>query len=181
MGTHNRTSSRLTRWAFACGLVAAVAISSTDARADEVGAVQQREPAPTARARSARLEAHLHAAARQGRDSRHAVLLTGIVGGVAMIPVGVTLWHRPDAVSQSIGAGMTIGGAAPLLFTALSLSPSKIERLEREYERRLASGEDGGDLDRAIEAEWARLADRSHGTGCRWGTSRLASASRRRP
>jgi hypothetical protein len=79
------------------------------------------------------------ASAQQARAARRSIVFTGVVGGAAMVPVGLALWQRSDAVSQSVGAGLTIGGSAPLLFSALSLFPSTIDRLDASYERQHAA------------------------------------------
>jgi hypothetical protein len=124
--------------------VAVILLGSATVRADDAGGNL--------------LGVDLRAAAEQSRTSRRAVVLTGILAGAVMVPVGLALWHRSDAVSQSIGSGMTIGGAAPMVFSALSLSPTRIERLDARYERQLGWRQ-GASLDRETEAEWADLVD----------------------
>jgi hypothetical protein len=54
---------------------------------------------------------------------------------------------------------MTIGGAAPLVFSTLSLFPSSMERLDDTFERRRASGMASNDLVETTVADWRDAAD----------------------
>ncbi len=170
------------RWRFertlaipCASLVTCLVLAPTSARADEpaapvpiLGASPALRPplvgvAPGSEdPRASKLRIFLGESAREARASRRAILLTGIVAGAAMVPVGVTLWQRSDAVSQSIGAGLTIGGASPAAFSLLSLSQSSIERLADDYEARRESGESAVDVVGATEVEWAEIASASH-------------------
>jgi len=106
-----------------------------------------------------RLGAFLHASALEALSARRSIIVTGLVTGAALVPVGIVLWERSDAVSRSIGSGMTIGGAAPLVFSTLSLFPSSIERLDDTFERRRASGMTSNDLIERTLTDWRDAVD----------------------
>lgn len=140
-------------------------LTSTVARADDPAAPRPVpvDTAPVEATNAYQLDVFLQASARQARASRRAILFTGIVTGAAMVPVGSTLWQRSDAVSQTIGAGLTIGGAAPFAFSLLSVPPSSIERLAGAYEAQRTWGNNSqAELVRATERKWEEIASASH-------------------
>ncbi|HWZ89498.1 MAG TPA: hypothetical protein VNW92_11630, partial [Polyangiaceae bacterium] len=104
----------------------------------------------------------LQQSAISARDTRLAIAVTQITGGVAFLPAGIVLSTRKDPVSQSIGIGMAVGGGVPLLFSALSLLPSKMEGLRDHFEDRRASNMATDDLLRVTEDEWREAANASH-------------------
>jgi hypothetical protein len=109
-----------------------------------------------------RLHDALTLAARSARDGRTAGVATGLVAGAALVPAGILLARRSDAVSQSIGVGMTAGGTASLLFASLSLPTSSMERIAASFDARLASGASEDEIVHATEADWAAAADSGH-------------------
>jgi hypothetical protein len=109
----------------------------------------------------ARLEAFLHAAARDARDARHANLAAGLIAGVALLPTGIVLARRSDDLSQATGIGMEFGGGIPLALTPLSLLPSPMEQLEAGFAARRAGGMSDAELKRVTLIEWRELALRS--------------------
>jgi hypothetical protein len=104
----------------------------------------------------------LEQSAISARDTRLAIAVTQIVGGVTFLPTGIVLAARKDPVSQSIGIGMAVGGGVPLLFSALSLLPSKMEGLRDHFEQRRASNLTSAELLRITEHEWRETADASY-------------------
>jgi hypothetical protein len=91
-----------------------------------------------------------------------AIATTQIIGGVAFLPTGIVLAARKDPVSQSIGIGMAVGGGVPLLFSGLSLLPSKMEGLRDRFEERRTAGMARDELLRVTESDWRETADASH-------------------
>jgi hypothetical protein len=103
----------------------------------------------------------LQQSALSARDTRLAIAVTQIAGGGAFLPTGIVLAARKDPVSQSIGIGMAVGGGVPLLFSALSLLPSKMEGLRDHFEERRASHMASEELLRVTADEWRETANAS--------------------
>jgi hypothetical protein len=95
------------------------------ARADDAPAPSTRDPI------DARLEAGIEEAAEQGQASRTANAIAGAAGAAVLLPAGIALTLRSDAVSQSIGTGLAVNGGVSLLLLALSLPTSRAELLAR--------------------------------------------------
>jgi hypothetical protein len=104
------------------------------------------------------LDTFVHTAAKEAHDARRATLITTGAAGAALVPAGIAIAQRPDDVSRSIGIGMTFGGAIPLAFAALSLSPSPMERLAARFDALRESGLPPLDLERMTTNEWRQLA-----------------------
>jgi hypothetical protein len=100
--------------------------------------------------------------ASRARAQRRTTVLAGLVGAAALVPAGYVLSQRSDPVSQSIGTGMEVGGAAPLAFSALSLSRSGMERLRDRFEESLGSTTARAELAETMEAEWRHTAEAAH-------------------
>jgi hypothetical protein len=132
-----------------------VALSPTSVRAQE-SAVTPREQATAIDAE--RLETFVRAASQEARTVRRATLVTTAVAGGVLVPAGIVIGRRPDELSQSIGIGMAFGGAIPLAFGALSLSPSPMEKFEARLDARRKSGMLSPDLARITTNEWRDLA-----------------------
>jgi len=109
-----------------------------------------------------RLSASLRASAAEARSARLSILVTGATSGAVLVPAGVALWARADPVSHSIGVGMTIGGAAPLTFSALSLRRSALERLSERFEERRAAGGDARELMLSTLQAWSDAERAAH-------------------
>jgi hypothetical protein len=120
----------------------------------------------------------LRQSAISARDTRLAIAVTQLTGGVAFLPADIILSARKDPVSQSIGIGAAVDGGVPLLFSVLSLLPSKMEGLSDHFEERRASNMAAADLVRVTEGEWREAANASHNVACSPATSRSASAAR---
>jgi hypothetical protein len=120
------------------------------------------EPAPAGAPAVEQIAALLRENATSARDTRLAIASTQIAGGVAFLPAGIVLAARKDPVSQSIGIGMAVGGGVPLLFSGLSLLPSKMEGLLADFEQRRAAGTSSDELLRVTENEWRTTAEASH-------------------
>jgi hypothetical protein len=100
--------------------------------------------------------------AARARAQRRANVVVGLVGAAALVPAGYVLSQRTDAVSQSIGIGMEVGGIAPLAFSALSLSRSPMERLRDRVDDEVASSMPRAELVRVIESDWQSTAEAAH-------------------
>ena len=129
---------------------------------------------PDTRADVERLETFVHTAAQEARTARRASLVAITVAGGALVPAGIVIARRPDELSQSIGIGMTFGGAIPLAFAALSLSPSPMEKFEARFDARRKGGMLSADLTRITTNEWRDLARVSHERRRSDGARRIA-------
>jgi hypothetical protein len=125
------------------------------ARADEAPAPSTRDPI------DAQLEAGIEEAAEQGHASRTANAIAGAAGAAVLLPAGIALTQRSDAVSQSVGAGLAVNGGVSLLLMALSLWTSHPELLASRFAVRRASGLPHDTLVRETEADWSAAADAS--------------------
>ncbi len=67
-----------------------------------------------------------------------------------------------DAVSQSLGGSMLLGGVFPLVLSGLSLFPSKMEQLRDTFVSRRAGGMGDAELVRLTEADWREAARVGH-------------------
>jgi hypothetical protein len=112
--------------------------------------------------RLAMMNSEIELFASRARAQRRTTLLAGLVGAAALVPAGYVLSQRSDAVSQSIGTGMEVGGAAPLAFSALSLSRSGMERLRDRLEEGLGATTSRAELAEAMEADWQHTAEAAH-------------------
>ena len=73
-------------------------------------------PAPSTRdAIDAQLEAGIEEAADQAHASRTATAIAGAAGAAVLLPAGIALTQRSDAVSQSVGTGLAVNGGVSLL------------------------------------------------------------------
>src|SRR3974390_788472 len=104
------------------------------ARADDAPPPSTRDPV------DAPLEAEIEEVAEQGHASRTANAIAGAAGAAVLLPAGIALTQRPDAVSQSVGTGLAVNGGVSLLLLALSLQTSPAELLARRFAVRRASG-----------------------------------------
>ncbi len=161
-----RTRVSLRGWLITLTLVA---ISSGVVHAQTAG-----DAPPDTRASVERLETFAHAAAQEARSARRATLVTTAVAGGALVPAGIVIGRRADSLSQSIGIGMTFGGAIPLAFAALSRSPSPMEKFAARFDARRTSGMLGPDLARITTNEWRDLARVSRDRRRSDGTRRMA-------
>jgi hypothetical protein len=150
----------------AVSLGATLTFFTANARADDAPAPPTRDaidtPAPPTRdAIDAPLDARIEDAAEQGHASRTANAIAGGAGAAVLLPAGIALTQRSDAVSQSVGTGLAVNGGFSLLLTALSLRTSNAELLARRFELRRASGLPHDALVRETEADWSAVADAS--------------------
>lgn len=108
------------------------------------------------------MEKRLALFASRARAQRHATIVTGLATAAALVPAGYVIAQRSDPVSQSIGVGMEIGGAAPLVFSVLSLRASGMERQYERFQEARDSGMPPADLLRLTEAQWQQTASAAH-------------------
>jgi hypothetical protein len=125
------------------------------ARADDGPALATREPIDV------QLEAGIEEAAEQGHASRTANAIAGAAGAAVLLPAGIALTQRSDAVSRSVGTGLAVNGGVSLLLLALSLRTSPAELLGRRFAVRRASSLPHDTLVRETEADWSAAADAS--------------------
>jgi hypothetical protein len=127
------------------------------ARADDARPVD-----PPDAVAAANLHEALSIAARSARDARTTVVVTGLAAGAALVPAGIVLAERSDAVAHSIGVGMSVGGGVPLLFSLLSLRSSNMEHLASSFDTLRTSGVSDAALVGRLESDWASMAQASH-------------------
>ncbi|HVZ33405.1 MAG TPA: hypothetical protein VG963_13325 [Polyangiaceae bacterium] len=98
-------------------------------------------------------------------QTRHERMTRGIVGGTLgalMLPSGIVLQQRHDALLRLTGIGLIAGGAAQLLTVPGLFIPSGMERMQRRFQVRKASGLAPDVIVRETESEWQRGAEGEH-------------------
>jgi hypothetical protein len=110
----------------------------------------------------ARTRAELGAYAEQARRARLATNITTLAAAAILIPAGSVLWSRADPLSSTLGPGMALGGAIPLLFMPATLFPSKMERLRKQFDAWQAAGASDPWLLQRLDTEWEKAARSAH-------------------
>ena len=109
-----------------------------------------------------RLNTALEAFASEGRDMRSAMGLTALGSAAVLLPAGLVLVGRSDAVAQSLGLSMSISGSVALLSVPFTLIPSTMEQLRDDFRAALAAGNVTAAATIAnTEAAWALAARKS--------------------
>lgn len=119
---------------------------------------------------TARLAAAVHGAAEEAEARRDANLAAGAIAGAGLVPIGVALEQRDDALAHATGIGLVFAGGIPLAFSALSLRASSIELFAARFAERRAAGMADDALARITLDEWRVLAAASRSQRLRLGT-----------